>query len=243
MKEPVVARLARAAADPGNVILDGFHALKHALRFGAEIEMACAVDPDAVAAMAQRLAPDLVTVLGLLVEAGDSTAVLGRRAPTGLAAVARRPAGVAAATIMTRRPIVLLDRPSFQGNVGAVVRVAAAADAAGVLVTGPVDPWNPAALRAAAGLHFALPVAHHAGELPPERPLIAIDPDGEPLGDRALPVDALLAFGAERYGLDPELLARAQRRVAIPMRAGVSSLNLATAVAVVLYAGGRIASG
>jgi tRNA G18 (ribose-2'-O)-methylase SpoU len=47
---------------------------------------------------------------------------------------------------------------------------------------------------------------------------------------------ALLAFGAERYGISESLLAQAHHRVAIPMRAGVSSLNLATSVAAILYA-------
>jgi TrmH family RNA methyltransferase len=46
---------------------------------------------------------------------------------------------------------------------------------------------------------------------------------------------ALLAFGSERRGLSEALLAAADRRLAIPMRAGVSSLNLASAVAVILY--------
>ena len=49
------------------------------------------------------------------------------------------------------------------GNMGACVRVAAAADAAGVLTTGGNDPWHPDALRGAAGLHFALPVAADRG--------------------------------------------------------------------------------
>ena len=52
----------------------------------------------------------------------------------------------------------------------------------------------------------------------------------------AIPMRAILAFGSERRGLSPALRARAARRIAIPMRQGVSSLNLATAVAVVLYA-------
>jgi TrmH family RNA methyltransferase len=51
-----------------------------------------------------------------------------------------------------------------------------------------------------------------------------------------IPTAAVLAFGAERDGLSDELLARAQRRVALPMSPGVSSLNLATAVAATLYA-------
>jgi tRNA G18 (ribose-2'-O)-methylase SpoU len=69
---------------------------------------------------------------------------------------------------------------------------------------------------------------------PGDRPLIAIDPGGRPLRPRQLPDDAILAFGTERDGLSRELLSRADDRLAIPMRAGVSSLNLATAVAGVL---------
>jgi TrmH family RNA methyltransferase len=133
------------------------------------------------------------------------------------------------------------------------VRVAAAADAAGVLTTGPNDPWHPDALRGAAGLHFALPVVALApysriaaergqGSLDElavgNRPLVAIDPDGEDLRPAELPPRAILAFGTERYGLSEELLARADLRLGIPMREGVSSLNLATAVAAVLFARG-----
>ena len=53
-----------------------------------------------------------------------------------------------------------------------------------------------------------------------------------------MPADAVLAFGSERHGLSDELLARADIRARLPMRAGVSSLNLATAVAAALYGWG-----
>ena len=66
------------------------------------------------------------------------------------------------------------------GNLGAAIRVAAAADAAAVLTTGHNDPWHPDAIRGSAGLHFALPVARiDAAPTTTERPLIAVDPDGE----------------------------------------------------------------
>ena len=51
-----------------------------------------------------------------------------------------------------------------------------------------------------------------------------------------VPPGAILAFGTERHGASEELLSRASRRLAIPMMPGVSSLNLATSVAVALYA-------
>ena len=50
------------------------------------------------------------------------------------------------------------------------------------------------------------------------------------------PADAVLAFGTERHGLSDALLAHADARLRLPMRPGVSSLNLATAVAAVLFA-------
>jgi TrmH family RNA methyltransferase len=104
----------------------------------------------------------------------------------------------------------------------------------GLFVTGSTDPWQPAALRAGAGLAFALPVARVAGLPPSDRPLVAVDPEGEVLPGE-LPARAILAFGTERDGLSDELRSAADLRVRIPMRAGVSSLNLATAVAALLY--------
>ncbi|REJ33536.1 MAG: rRNA methyltransferase, partial [Bacillota bacterium] len=138
-----------------------------------------------------------------------------------------------------RARLVFLGRPARLGNVGAVIRAAAAAGAAGVVTTGPHDPWHPSAVRGAAGLQYALPVARLEDDaLPAGRagPPLAVDPEGHPLAAGDIPAGAVLAFGSERRGLSPELLSRAHRRVAIPMTPGVSSLNLATAVAVVLYA-------
>ena len=68
-----------------------------------------------------------------------------------------------------------------------------------------------------------------------DRTLVAVDLGGESLSDFQLPDRALLAFGTERQGLTQNLLDAATTRVSIPMENGVSSLNLATSVAVVLY--------
>jgi TrmH family RNA methyltransferase len=223
-------------------VLEGFHALKHALRFGAAVELAATPDRAAALRLAGRLAPDVAGRLrGLLQELPSGTfASLAPVPPaTGIVALARRP-GTDVAGLLDgplAAPLVLLENPGDLGNLGATVRVAAAAGAAGVLTTGRHDPWHPAALRGSAGLHFAVPVVRLAG-LPPAapRPLVAVHPEGEHLDGASIPDGAVLAFGAERDGLSQALLARTGRAVAIPMRAGVSSLNLATAVAVALYA-------
>jgi RNA methyltransferase, TrmH family len=237
----LVARYRAARRDPSLAVLEGFHALKHALRFGAEVDEVLAADAAVLEELARELAPDLEGTF-----AGRATPVtpevlaeLVPQAPrTGVVAIARRPEVDVEALLAGPRaePIVLLEDPRTMGNMGACVRVAAAASAAALLSTGENDPWHPDALRGAAGLHFALPVAGVPRLPATDRPLVAIDPDGDDLRPADLPDGAILAFGTERHGLTGELLDRADARLGIPMRAGVSSLNLATAVAAVLFA-------
>ncbi len=233
-------RFRTARRDPGLTVLEGFHALKHALRFGAEVVEAVAVDPPALERMAAELAPDLAGRIAGGVEQVDK-ATLADLVPlvphTGVAAIARRPALDLEAPLAdpAPAPVVLLEQPRNMGNIGACIRVAAGAAAAAVLTTGPNDPWHPDAVRGAAGLQFALPVAGVESMPPSDRPLLAVDPDGEELAPGLVPPRAVLAFGTERHGLSGEVIERAEGRVSIPMRPGVSSLNLATSVAVVLF--------
>jgi TrmH family RNA methyltransferase len=236
----LTVRFRKARRDPELTVVEGFHALKHALRFGAELVEAVAVDPEALERLAEELAPDLVGQLAGRVEtiAPADLADLAPLVPrTGVVAIARRPPVDLAAVLADLRPapVVLLEQPKNMGNIGACIRVAAAADAAAVLTTGENDPWFPDAVRGAAGLHFALPVTSIESLPASDRPLLAIDPEGEDLRPGGLPERAILAFGTERHGISDGLLERADARVAIPMRAGVSSLNLATSVAIALY--------
>jgi RNA methyltransferase, TrmH family len=239
--DALIRRYRTARRDRGLVVLEGFHALKHALRFGADVLEAVASDPAELERLAGELAPDLIGPLQAeLTPVSD--AVLEELAPqaprTGVVAIARRPR-VELAELLAEgpaAPLVLLEEPRTMGNMGACVRVAAAADAGGVLTVGDNDPWHPDAVRAAAGLHFALPVAGAARLPESDRPLVAVDPGGVDLRPAELPDRAILAFGSERYGLSEALLDRADLRLGIPMRAGVSSLNLATSVAAVLFA-------
>ena len=240
----LIPRFGRARRDSSLAVLEGFHPLKHAMRFGARLLEVLTRDPAGLDELARRLAPDLAGRMHELARPVEPEvfAQLAPLAPTtGVIAIAERPAVDVAALLARARtaPLVLLEDPRDLGNMGACVRVAAAADAAGVLSTGTHDPWHPDAVRGGAGLHFALPVAR-LGSLASlarrDGPLLALDPEGAPLQAAALDARALLAFGTERHGLSAELLAAADARVSIPMRAGVSSLNLATSVAAVLFA-------
>jgi TrmH family RNA methyltransferase len=236
----IVRRFHEARRHDDLVVLQGFHALKHALRFGASVELVACGDLSQLARLAQGYASDLVERIEALAVVLPSEAFkrLGPYMPhTGVVSIALRVSTDPLVLLAAEgdAPLVLLEDPRNFGNLGAVVRVAAAVDAAGVLTTGRQDPWDPVAVRGSAGLHFALPVARVERLPETDRPLLALDPEGEELCPEAVPSRALLAFGTERDGLSEELLGRADARLRLPMRDGVSSLNLATSVAAVLY--------
>jgi RNA methyltransferase, TrmH family len=213
------------------LLLDGFHAVKHALRFGAEIELAVAEDRSAVLALARDLAPDIADRLDSLLVEGSLARLVSRVHPTGVAAWAAYP--VVHLPARRSAPVVLLDQPRHLGNIGAVVRLAAGFGITGVVTTGSVDPWHPSVVRAAAGLHFATSVARVTE--PPAGPLYVLDPDGTDIRAVSFPDDAVLAFGSERHGVSAAVRSAATELVAIPMRPGVSSFNLATSVGMALF--------
>ncbi|WP_367321944.1 TrmH family RNA methyltransferase [Streptomyces sp. HUAS ZL42] len=224
------------------VLLDGFHALKHAVRFGAEVPVAVAADRRAALALADELAPDVRDTLdALLAEIPEATytSLVPRPHPTAVAALAVRPSRAAHLEklrhIPRSAPVVVLDNPRNLGNAGAVIRLAAGFGATGVVTTGTLDPWHPTVVRGGAGLHFATAVERLAVDELPPGPVFALDPEGDDIRGVKLPDDALLAFGSERSGLSAELRARADHLLSLPMRPQVSSYNLATSVAMTLY--------
>lgn len=234
----LVQRFIAARRGDDLALVEGYHALKHALRFGARIVEAVAAEEVNAADL-----PPEVAAGGLELRSVDSATFdrcVHRRPPVAVAALARR-VPVDAVALLTERgtaPVVLLERPTHLGNVGAAIRVAAAADAAGLVTTERNDPWHPEAIRGSAGLHFALPPGHvdDLADVPGGgRPVVAFDTRGEPYRNVEVPTDAVLAFGTEARGISNRLRERADAVVRLAMRPGVSSLNLATSVAVALY--------
>ena len=240
-RQTLVERFRSARSDPALAVLEGFHPLKHAIRFGAELIEVIGMNIDELEELRADYAPDIAGGMDKIVRV-VSAEVFQELAPipppTGVIAVARRPT-VSPTDVLNNpvpAPVILLENLRNLLNIGAAIRVAAAAGAAGVVTTGTQDPWHPAALIAGAGLQYALPVTR-IDTLPiSDRSLVVVDPGGEPLRQGSVPAHAILAFGSERGGLSPELMASADQCISIPMLPGVSSLNLASAVAVVLYA-------
>jgi RNA methyltransferase, TrmH family len=157
------------------------------------------------------------------------------KSPQDVLGLFERPA-VSASKILSRRDTiaVALDAVQDPGNVGTIVRLAAAFDAAGVLLLpGCADPFGPKAIRSSAGAVLSVPVATiTADELLAEGvPLYATAMSGAKTDPPAR--NAILIFGNEGSGVSHELLA-ASSTIAIPMSGRVESLNVATSAAILL---------
>jgi TrmH family RNA methyltransferase len=134
----------------------------------------------------------------------------------------------------------VLDRPSSPGNIGTIIRTTDALGGDAVMITGHgADPYDPRCVRASTGSFFAVPVvevpnadALHALRLT----LVATDEEGDASLDEIPGGPLALRFGNETTGLSRGLREAADRTVAIPMRGSASSLNVAAAHAIVLYA-------
>lgn len=154
----------------------------------------------------------------------------------GVLAVFERPDPPGLLTIRDRI-IVALDGVQDPGNVGTIVRLAAAFDAGGVaLLPGCADAFGPKAIRASAGAILTVPVADVTSQelLDSGIPLFAAAGDGAPIDPPSS--DAILLFGNEGAGVSSELRAHATL-IAIPTSGRVESLNVAASAAILLARG------
>jgi TrmH family RNA methyltransferase len=138
--------------------------------------------------------------------------------------------------------VVVLDAVQDPGNVGTILRTAAALGAAAVVaMPGTVDLWNAKVVRSAMGALFHSPAFMSTwAELDRFRArhsvvLWGADAEGTPL-ERVQPPDRLaLLVGNEGSGLSAEGRARVQQSVSIPIGSSVESLNVAVATGIILY--------
>jgi TrmH family RNA methyltransferase len=136
---------------------------------------------------------------------------------------------------------LLLDGVQDPGNVGSILRSAAAAGVNQVFLSPQcVFAWSPKVLRAGQGAHFHLEIYEDVGLVAWARDyrgcvVAAVAAGGEPLFATDLTAPIAIAIGNEGSGLSGELLEASTRRVTIPMPGGFESLNAASAAAVCLF--------
>ena len=242
---PLLVRLRKLARDgasyrkTGEVWLEGEHLCTAAAACGWTVGQAVLAEsawddpvPRALARHASRVAvlPDaLFAALSTLGSPARIGFVIGLEAAP--------PIDPHAATVM-------LDRVQDAGNVGSLLRSAAALGVAQVLaLMGTAALWSPKVLRAGMGAHFGLRLveALTVADLGALRvPLVATSSHAiQALPDAPLSSPCCWVFGHEGQGVDADVLARCALTVRIPQPGGEESLNVAAAAAICLYESAR----
>jgi TrmH family RNA methyltransferase len=242
---PVFKSLRAIAGDPrrhGAALADGIHLVATCLARGVAVGKLLVSEsgrqhPEIAALLRQAAGIECLVFRDSLFReiAGVST-------PTGIAAVIAIPAEVAGAL---QGDAVLLDAVQDAGNVGTILRTAAAAGVREVLLgPGCAGAWSQRVLRAGQGAHFSLAIREQvdlAAVLADcTVPSIAtVARDGRSLYDLDLTGPVVWLVGNEGAGLAPELAAAARQRATIPLAGGSESLNVAAATAVCLFEASR----
>jgi TrmH family RNA methyltransferase len=147
-------------------------------------------------------------------------------------------------TVAPDRSTVVLDRVQDAGNLGSILRSAAAFGISQVIaLKGCAALWSPKVVRAGMGAHFALHLVEVAEEAALDAlhvPLLATGSHATAsIVDATLPQPCAWVFGHEGQGIAASLSMRCAMQLAIPMPGGEESLNVAAAAAVCLYESAR----
>jgi TrmH family RNA methyltransferase len=168
--------------------------------------------------------------------------IISAKTPQGIAAVVRIPRGFSEEQLPVGR-LLLLDGIQDPGNVGTLIRTAAALDFAGVLLSPAcADQFSPKALQATAGSILSVWSCRTSRYIELAQSLkgrghklVAASLDGTPVADCRIEGPVVIMLGSEGGGLGGELLEIADVRVTIPInRVKVESLNVAAAGAIVM---------
>ena len=238
---PLLVRLRRLAHDgaayrrEGQVWIEGEHLCAAWLARGGQVAQAVITDEGwaqpqlrGLAARARRVAQVPAALFATL-------STLGSPARIGFLVDLPPPP-----PLQCDAPSVVLDRVQDAGNVGSILRSAAAFGFVQVLaLKGTATLWSPKVLRAGMGAHFALRLVEELDESDLDAltlPLLATSPHGGAvLAEAPLPWPGAWVLGHEGRGVSPSLLARCALQVRIPQPGGEESLNVAAAAAVCLY--------
>ncbi|MFH1177751.1 MAG: RNA methyltransferase [Acidobacteriota bacterium] len=247
---PRLARLRRIShrQEADLTVADGLRLVKDLLAAGVPIRELYAT-PERFAALADVAAVKALAKAGRVYLLDPQT--MQHVAPTTqaqglLAVVAEPPSRLPAKGI-----VLFLDRLQDPGNLGSVIRCAAALGASGVACSpGCADPFAPRAIRASAGQSLFLPIATEVsfpslaaavrgrgGEV-----AATSGSGGRPLSGWRPRMPLLLALGNEGQGLTTEILAESGTLVTIPLTGGVESLNVAVAAGIILASVGLVGS-
>ncbi|HYW52229.1 MAG TPA: RNA methyltransferase [Gemmatimonadaceae bacterium] len=235
----------KARERAGRFVAEGVRTVEELMRSGLSIEGILATEgaqehPRSAALLTQAEARH-IAVVPTSDREFDSAA--GTDAPQGILAVAMTPFWSLRSLPATPLRLLVLDAVQDPGNVGTILRTAAAFGvSATIALPGTVDLWNAKVVRSAMGSHFVHPtLTCTADELAPflrqrDIALWGADAGGTPVSDVSVPAEWALAVGNEGAGLSPATQPMVAMTVALPISAAVESLNVAVATGILLFA-------
>lgn len=231
-----LANSARERRTQGQTLIDGMHLLEALRESGGRPDLLVLregsdQDPDIAASAARFDAVPTIMLSPPLFDALSPT-----EHPTGVLGLMAIPP----ATTRIGNCGVLLEAVQDPGNVGSILRTAAAAGIDAVyLSSGCAEAWSPKALRGGMGAHFVIAIheqqdlASIAGSF--DTVVAASLTADVPIFDVDLTGRVAFLFGNEGAGLTPAALAAATQKVKVPMPGKIESLNVAAAAAVCLF--------
>src|SRR5205085_3211627 len=247
------ARAVRVGREPELIFIEGVRLAEEAARAGLQCETALYTDRLAHDERGAKLLDALRATNARVVEVSESVfaSIADTKSPQGLALLAQRPHADLSTFEAQQQGVpllVIMHCINNPANAGAMLRVAEAAGASGVVATASsTDLFAPKVLRGAMGSTFRLPLwldaqfadalawckAHNISTVATDVRAASKHTDIDWTTPRAI------IMGAEAHGLNDEETAAADQRIRIPMRPPVESLNVTTALAVVLYEAAR----
>lgn len=229
------------AADPrghGRAIADGIHLVATCLARGVAVRQLLVSESGLKHAEVATLLHDAAGLDCLCLRDSLFRELSGVATPTGIAAVIEIPPVPAE---LSPGDALLLEAVQDAGNVGAILRTAAAAGVRNILLgPGCAGAWTSRVLRGGQGAHFSLDIREQV-DLPAAlagssaTPVATVAHDGMSLYEVDLRGPLFWLVGNEGAGLSAELVAAAKVRATIPLAAGTESLNVAAATAVCLF--------
>jgi len=227
-------------------VAEGVRSVEELLRSGLKVRGALVAPQLASAPRGQALRKSLddLRIEVSEISEKDFRSAAETESPQGVIAIGEIPArSLDTLELPSLCRLLLLDGVQDPGNVGTILRTAAALGAtATIALPGTVDLWNPKVIRSSMGAQFGHAAFHaDANETlafldRSKIELWAADAGGSALNrNEASPPRLALAVGNEGSGLSQEIRAKARKTISLPISASVESLNVAVAAGIILY--------
>jgi TrmH family RNA methyltransferase len=245
IKRARMLRQRKVRAETGLFVVEGIHHVGEAIQAKWDVDMILYAPDMLTSAFAKKILNEATRLELRLqpVSAQVMESLADKENPQGILAIARQKQAKLADLKSLQRGAALV-APQDPGNVGTILRTLDAVDADALfLLEGGVDPYHPTAVRASMGALFWKPIVQSSFDdfvdwaRKAKFQLIGTSAHADVDYHTLVPqLPWLLVLGSEQKGLSPQQTSACDVTVALPMRGRVSSLNLAVAAGVLLYA-------